>query len=53
MVPCSTEEDCPLPEMGCEHGYCLFPCDDDDADCAAWPGYTCQHQGLFCEADTT
>ena len=51
MVPCMAVEDCPLAEMGCEHGYCLFPCSDDDADCAQWPGYTCQHMGMYCESD--
>ena len=35
--------------MVCEHGYCLLACNDDDADCAAWPGFTCQHDGTACE----
>lgn len=50
MISCSTAANCP-PMMGCEHGYCLFPCDNDNTDCAAWPGYTCQHTGSWCEAD--
>ena len=49
MVPCSDVGDCPFGDMGCEHGYCFFPCDDDDADCAAWPGYSCEHGGTLCE----
>ena len=51
MVPCSGPADCPELDMGCEHGYCLFPCDDNDADCSPWPGYQCQHSGSFCEND--
>ncbi len=51
MVPCTSLEECPFDGMGCEHGYCLFPCADTDADCAPWPGATCQHGGLFCEVD--
>jgi hypothetical protein len=35
--------------MVCEHGYCLLQCNDDDEDCAAWPGFTCQHDGTACE----
>lgn len=35
--------------MVCEHGYCLLRCNDDDADCAAWPGFTCEHEGTACE----
>lgn len=50
MIPCNNPGQCPG-SMGCEHGYCFFPCDDNDADCAAWPGYSCQHMGDFCEAD--
>lgn len=48
MIPCGSSDECPG-DMGCQHGYCLFPCDDDDADCAAWPGYTCEHGGELCE----
>lgn len=51
MVPCASVGECPFDGMGCEHGYCLFPCADNDADCAPWPGATCQHGGLFCEVD--
>jgi hypothetical protein len=51
MVPCNMPNECPVEGMGCEHGYCLFPCNDNDADCAMWPGYTCQHQGNYCEKD--
>lgn len=50
MIPCGSIADCP-PTMGCEHGWCLFPCNDNNADCAAWPGYSCQHSGTLCEAD--
>lgn len=50
MLRCDAVEDCPV-GMGCEHGYCLFPCFDDDADCADWPGFTCQHGGEYCEND--
>ena len=54
MIPCGGPQDCPM-GMGCEHSYCLFECADNDADCAMWPGYTCQHpQGgvnTLCEAD--
>jgi hypothetical protein len=50
MIACGSVDDCP-PTMGCEHGWCFFPCDNDDNDCAAWPGYSCQHGGMFCEAD--
>lgn len=39
---------CP-PEMLCAHGYCLLRCDDDDADCVSWPGFTCEHGGAACE----
>lgn len=35
--------------MVCEHGYCLLGCNGDDADCASWPGFTCQHDGTACE----
>ena len=49
--PCNNQGDCPESFLGCEHGYCLFRCDDDDADCAAFPGYTCQHSGTLCEND--
>lgn len=73
MVACEDAAECPFEGMGCEHGYCLFPCgdelgggdeggDDDDggddggdndpdADCAPWPGFTCQHGMRFCEND--
>jgi hypothetical protein len=51
MVPCMDVKDCPFEDMGCEHGHCLFPCDDNDEDCAEWPGYTCQHGGQYCEND--
>jgi hypothetical protein len=50
MVPCDDVSSCPEEGMGCEHGYCLFPCDNDDADCEAWPGYACKHGGgALCE----
>ncbi len=53
MVPCSSVDECPFDGMGCEHGYCLFPCDAND-DCADWPGFTCQHGGpTLCENDGT
>jgi hypothetical protein len=48
MIPCGGIEDCP-DGMGCVHSYCLFPCNDDDADCAEWAGYTCKHNGQWCE----
>ena len=51
MVPCRSVEECPFDEMACEHGYCLFPCEANDADCADWPGFTCQHGGTLCESD--
>ncbi len=51
MVPCTSEDDCPFAGMGCEHDYCLFPCDANDDDCADWSGFTCQHGGRFCEND--
>ncbi len=51
MVPCSEVSDCPLVDMGCEHGYCLFPCDNNDKDCADWPGTVCDHGGTLCESD--
>lgn len=51
MVPCSDVGDCPQDNMGCEHGYCLFECNDDDNDCSAWPGYSCDHGGTLCEND--
>ena len=51
MVPCIQASECPIEGMGCAHGYCLFPCADNDADCDEWPGYTCQHGGVLCEND--
>ncbi|MBV1858552.1 MAG: hypothetical protein KUG77_09080 [Nannocystaceae bacterium] len=52
MVPCGSVEDCPFDTMGCEHGYCLFPCTLDKGDCAPWPGFTCQHADPnYCEND--
>lgn len=50
MIPCESEAECPLDTMGCHHGYCLFPCVSDD-DCTAWPSFSCQHGGEFCELD--
>ncbi len=50
MVPCESVDECPLDTMGCHHGYCLYPCTSDE-DCAAWPNFTCQHGGMFCELD--
>lgn len=50
MLPCMDAMDCP-DSMGCEHGYCLFACANDDAECAMWPGFTCQHGGQLCESD--
>jgi len=35
--------------MLCAHGYCLLQCNDDDEDCASWPGFTCEHEGTACE----
>jgi hypothetical protein len=49
MVPCESIDQCPFDNMGCEHGYCLFECDNNDADCVDWPGYTCEHGGTLCE----
>lgn len=51
MVPCESVDDCPFAGMGCEHNYCLFPCEDNDDECSDWPGFTCQHGGTFCEND--
>ncbi len=48
MVKCQNANQCPEAGMGCEHGYCLYPCNNNDDDCLQ-PGYTCQHGGLFCE----
>jgi hypothetical protein len=44
-------DECPVDGMGCHHGYCLFPCDDNDEDegCEDWPGFECLHGGDFCE----
>lgn len=54
MVPCGGDAECPFVGMGCEHNYCLFPCDANDEDCSDWPGFTCQHDGLtYCENDDT
>jgi hypothetical protein len=52
MVPCDDPSVCPVTGMGCEHGYCLFPCKDNDADCLQ-PGFTCQHgpPAKWCEND--
>lgn len=51
MLPCEENDECP-PSMLCAHDYCLFQCaDDNDADCAWWPGFTCQHNGTLCEND--
>ena len=50
MVPCTQVDECPDDEMGCAHGYCLFPCEEDE-DCETWPGFTCQHDGTLCEND--
>ncbi len=50
MVPCDNADECPVDGMGCEHGYCLFPC-SEDADCLDWPDYTCQHDDTYCELD--
>ncbi len=54
MIPCGGPTDCPV-GMGCAHNYCLFECANNDADCAMWPGYTCQHpqddMNTLCEAD--
>lgn len=51
MVPCRSVDECPFEGMGCEHGYCLFPCDANDDDCADWPGFSCEHGGEYCEND--
>jgi len=52
MVPCAGVDECPFDGMGCEHGYCLFPCDEgDDDDCVDWPSFTCQHGGAYCESN--
>lgn len=54
MVPCGSDAECPFVGMGCEHSFCLFPCDANDEDCSDWPGFTCQHDGLtYCENDDT
>lgn len=50
MVECRSPRACPFDDMGCEHGYCLFPC-SEDVDCTPWPGATCQHGGQYCEVD--
>ena len=50
MVPCTQDDECPMPALQrCEHGYCLYMCSDNDSDCAAWPGFTCEHGGELCE----
>ncbi|MCX4246336.1 hypothetical protein [Paraliomyxa miuraensis] len=41
-VFCGVTMECP-DGLICAHGYCLLPCNDDDGDCASWPGFTCQH----------
>lgn len=52
MIPCEDNTDCLFEGTACHHSHCLFPCNDDDADCAQWPGFTCQHGGnSFCEND--
>jgi hypothetical protein len=48
MTPCGDASECPQSGMGCAHGYCFYPCNDDDDDCMQ-PDYTCQHGGRFCE----
>lgn len=48
-VPCSVVEECPEEGMGCVHDHCFFECNGDDADCDAWPTYTCEHGGSYCE----
>lgn len=51
MIPCTKgEDDCPEANMGCEHDYCLFPCEEDEG-CSSWPGYSCDNGGGFCEND--
>ncbi len=50
MIPCfGGPNSCPA-GTGCAHGYCLFDCNNDDADCLQ-PGFTCQHGGNYCEGD--
>ena len=51
MVPCGNADECPVDDMGCEHDYCLFPCDNNNEDCSEWPGYVCDHDGVYCEND--
>ena len=41
-TPCDDDTICPV-GTACTHDYCLVQCNNDDADCAAFPGYTCQH----------
>jgi len=48
MKPCFGPNDCPM-GTGCAHGYCLFVCMNNDADCKQ-PGFTCEHGGTLCEA---
>lgn len=49
FVPCDGDGDCDDDAVSCAHNYCLFECDDEDEDCAPWPGFSCQHGGQFCE----
>ncbi len=49
MKPCFGPNDCPM-GTGCAHGYCLFACMNNDADCKQ-PGFTCQHNDDLCEGD--
>lgn len=48
-IPCNADPQCPAMTR-CEHGYCLLEC-RDDAGCAGFPGFTCQHMGTLCESD--